>query len=266
MTVDTEIVASEQCEKFERDGYLRFDPEIPGEVLDGCLADLDARYLRNEGRPQLIDGVLYSPGLPRIRDAWRISENVKAIALAPRVLAVLEALYRKKPLCFQTLNFEVPTEQSPHSDSMHFMATPPEFMCGVWVALEDIDTDNGPLIYYPRSHKLPFLDYPDIRFEAKEEDFSDNRKFADQRNRQYEAHIGKLIEENGFEPEYGTIKKGQALVWAANLLHGGAPLNDRTRTRNSQVSHYLFKGTDSYYTPLVSSDTRKVRVEPTFIS
>ena len=32
---------------------------------------------------------------------------------------------------------------------------PEGFMCGVWVALEDMDMDNGPLVYYPGSHQLP---------------------------------------------------------------------------------------------------------------
>lgn len=26
-------------------------------------------------------------------------------------------------------------------------------MCGVWVALEQIDEDNGPLVYFPGSHQ-----------------------------------------------------------------------------------------------------------------
>jgi ectoine hydroxylase-related dioxygenase (phytanoyl-CoA dioxygenase family) len=30
-------------------------------------------------------------------------------------------------------------------------------MVGVWVALEDIDSSNGPLIYYPGSHRLPIF-------------------------------------------------------------------------------------------------------------
>jgi hypothetical protein len=268
VTVDTETLTPEQREQFERDGYLKFDPEIPGETLEGVLSDLENRYLP-EGSgsgPQLIDGVLYYPGVRRIRDAWRISENVKAIAVHHRILAVLESLYGRKPACFQTLNFEAPTEQAPHSDSIHFTPTPPEYMCGVWVALEDIDMDNGPLIYFPGSHRLPFLDYTDIPSAAIWEDYKDQWEFAKARNSQYEAHVAGLIQEYGFKPEYGTVKKGQALIWAANLLHGGAPLNDWERTRNSQVSHYLFEGSDSYYTPLVSGDSHKVRNEPTFIS
>ena len=31
-------------------------------------------------------------------------------------------------------------------------------MCGVWIALEDVDEDNGPLEYYPGSHRLPYFD------------------------------------------------------------------------------------------------------------
>ena len=48
--------------------------------------------------------------------------------------------------------------------------------------------------------------------------------------------------EHGFEAQYGTIRKGQALIWSANLLHGGAPQRDRSRTRHSQVTHYYFEG------------------------
>lgn len=28
-------------------------------------------------------------------------------------------------------------------------------MCGVWVALEDVGPDQGPLVYYPGSHRWP---------------------------------------------------------------------------------------------------------------
>ena len=109
----------------------------------------------------------------------------------------------------------MPTQQPAHSDTIHFNSRPPGFMAGVWVALEDADMDNGPLFYYPGSQKLPEVTMQDVGVEA---DYSQYPH--------YEDYIRKLVAEHGLEPEYALIKKGQALIWSANLLHGGTPAND----------------------------------------
>ena len=53
------------------------------------------------------------------------------------------------------------------------------------------------------------------------------------------------------EKAQAILKKGQALIWSANLLHGGGEHRDKTRTRHSQVTHYYFEGCQ-YYMPLES--------------
>ena len=53
------------------------------------------------------------------------------------------------------------------------------------------------------------------------------------------------------KPEYATIRRGQTLLWASNLLHGGSPQRDKSRTRYSQVTHFFFEGC-RYWTPLHS--------------
>ena len=60
-----------------------------------------------------------------------------------------------------------------------------------------------------------------------------------------------LVEAKGLQPEYFQAKKGQALIWAANLLHGGSRQKDPSLTRWSQVTHYYFEGC-SYYSPMES--------------
>jgi ectoine hydroxylase-related dioxygenase (phytanoyl-CoA dioxygenase family) len=57
------------------------------------------------------------------------------------VLGLLGVLYGREPRPFQTLNFKVGTQQRPHSDQVDFNTEPPGLMCGVWVAMEDIDED-----------------------------------------------------------------------------------------------------------------------------
>jgi len=51
----------------------------------------------------------------RVQDAWREVEAVRALALEPLILEVLETLWGRKPFAFQTLNFPVGTQQHLHS-------------------------------------------------------------------------------------------------------------------------------------------------------
>ena len=223
-------------DQYERDGYLILDSvEVPAGTLDAIVEDLDGLYVTPAHTE---DGVSY--GVHRIRNAWKMSTNVKALALAPNVLSLLKDLYGRNPIGWQTLNFWKGTEQAPHSDALHFNSMPPGFMCGVWVALEDINMDKGPVVYYAASHKLPELTPQDIGLQA---DFSEYKK--------YEAHIDELIKERGLEPGYATIPKGHALIWASNLLHGGSRRSDPTLTRHSQVTFYFFEGC-RFWQPMTS--------------
>ena len=114
-------------------------------------------------------------------------------------------------------------------------------MVGVWVALEDVDEDNGPLLYYPGSHKLHEYSMDDFDLEPGYHNYH-----------KYEEHIAQLVEQEKLEGEYGVIKKGDALIWHANLLHGGAEQKDSARSRHSQVTHYYFADC-KYYTPMNST-------------
>jgi hypothetical protein len=89
----------------------------------------------------------------------------QAVALAPAVLGLLRTLYGRDPHPFQTLNFKYGTEQRPHADAVHFNTEPLGLMCGVWVAMEDIDADCGPLVKYPGSHKLPYASPSEVGIE-----------------------------------------------------------------------------------------------------
>ncbi len=218
--------------------------DFPDDDLDARIerikADLTPRYDFAGWRAA---GWAANDGL-RVQDAWRTNEDVRAIAANQTVLDLLSKLYGRRAFPFQTLNFPVGTQQHVHSDSVHFSSVPERFMCGVWLALEDIHEDAGPLVYYPGSHRWPIL-YNDAIGRVAAANTVD---FAQP---PYEAAWRALIEATGTRPEYFRPKKGQALIWAANLLHGGSRQNDPERTRWSQVTHYYFENC-AYYTPAFS--------------
>jgi ectoine hydroxylase-related dioxygenase (phytanoyl-CoA dioxygenase family) len=183
----------------------------------------------------------------RLRDAWKYEPHVRQIAANQTLLNLLTALYGKPAWPFQTLNFPVGTQQTMHSDVVHFHSVPERFMCGVWVALEDIDLDNGPLFYYPGSHQWPVYSNEHIgRCMAT---------YPAQATQQpFEKMWQALVDVHGAQPFQFHAKKGQALIWAANLLHGGSPHLNRNRSRWSQVTHYFFDDC-AWYSPIFSDPT-----------
>ena len=71
----TEILSAEDREQFDRDGYMVIDSVgSPKGVLDGVVTDLEDLYTSKEGEEK---GVGYFRH--RIRNGWKISENVKAV-------------------------------------------------------------------------------------------------------------------------------------------------------------------------------------------
>jgi len=218
-------------------------------VLPGFFSDIaqQAQQLRQDLEPifngEQSSGRSHPLGTPvdRLQDAFKFSNTVKQIACEPQLITLLSKLYGRQAFAFQTLNFKQGSQQAAHTDSVHFHSAPERFMCGVWVALEDVELDAGPLCYYPGSHTLPVYDCRQIGFTPSD---TINQTV-------YEPTWNKLIEAHGLHKKVFVARAGDALIWAANLLHGGEPILRPGATRWSQVTHYYFEGCE-YYTPMQS--------------
>ncbi|MBV8750266.1 MAG: phytanoyl-CoA dioxygenase family protein, partial [Candidatus Eremiobacteraeota bacterium] len=210
---------------YRRDGFVIIED---ARILDGL--DVDSIWARLASR-------FAADGSGRVQDAWATEPAVRAIAAHPMVIDVLRLLYGREPYPFQTLNFLNGTEQRTHSDFIHFSSMPSGFMCGVWTALEDITLRQGPLHYYPSSHRLPELDYDDLGVPRVVGEPTWKNPNTPVSYVAYEDRIDAVARENGFRREELAIPRGTFLIWSANLLHGGSPRDDRTLTRKSQVTH-----------------------------
>jgi hypothetical protein len=185
-------------------------------------------------------------GERRVQDAWKFNADVREIAANETVLALLSKLYGREAFPFQTLNFPVGTQQDAHADSVHFSSLPERFMCGVWLAMEDITADAGPLFYIAGSHKWPIITNGLIGRRG----FGSTLESAQE---PYGQAWDALCKANNTHKTTLLARKGQALIWCANLLHGGSPQTDTTKTSWSQVTHYYFDDC-IYYTPAFSDE------------
>jgi hypothetical protein len=222
-------------------------------VLDFPDPEIDARIARITSILAPRYGVDFADpasdktiGERRIQDAWKFDDDVRAIAANQALLDLLSKLYGRRAFPFQTLNFPVGTQQDAHTDTVHFSSLPERFMCGVWLAMEDITAGSGPLFYYPGSQRWPIMTNALIgRSGAGEK--------PDSAQHPYAAAWHALCAANRSEPQTFLARKGQALIWTANLLHGGTLQHDATLTRWSQVTHYYFDDC-LYYTPAHSDE------------
>jgi len=227
-----------------RDGFavLDFpDPDIDMRI-NRIRRELAPRFGFDDNDPECIK----LGCLSRIQDAWASHPDVQAIAANPTVIDLLSRLYGRHAFPFQTLNFPVGTQQHLHTDSVHFSSIPPKFMCGVWLAMEDVQADAGPLCYVPGSHKWPSLDNCMIARRGTGVE-------VESAQAPFEDAWAALIAEHQAKTQQFLARKGQALIWAANLLHGGSVQNNPKLTRWSQVTHYYFDDC-VYYTPALSDE------------
>ncbi|MBS1583457.1 MAG: phytanoyl-CoA dioxygenase family protein [Bacteroidetes bacterium] len=167
----------------------------------------------------------------KVMFAFHHSQLLRTAVHDRRILDVMDFLLGKRMQVFQSINFLTGSEQAAHSDSIHMTTYPLGYMSAAWIALERMTPDNGPLIYHPGSHKLPYLlngsyDHGGNRFVIGEDAYA-----------RYEEAVDKAVAEGRFDRVEFLAQPGDVLIWHANLLHGGKRMTVPNASRKSMVIH-----------------------------
>ena len=157
------------------------------------------------------------------------------LLLSSELLKLLDIYFDKKTALNSCIYFEEGSQQCIHRDTPYFWSQPysGEFV-GVWFALEDTNTQNGKLEYYPYGHKI---NIDQIELSNKNIDKETYKLFD-----LYGEEIERSCKENKLNIESPDVQKGDVIIWHANLPHGGSIINDKSLTRHSIVAHYLPEG------------------------
>ena len=227
---DTSI--QEQLITWSEKGYLVLNKLFDDETIDAINKDTDEIY--RQGAVKLT----HDNKLPFLN---KLSPVIEQATHNKKLIRVLEFIFDKKAIPFQTLNFLKGSGQRAHSDSIHMTTYPLGYLIAAWVALEDIHPDSGPLFYYPGSHKLPYLLNDDF------ENYSSKLSLGKKDYKDYEEMTTRIIESQDLQPEIFLPEKGDVLIWHANLIHGGTPVKNPMLTRKSMVIHYYAEDVVKYH-------------------
>lgn len=215
-------------ETWVRDGYM---------ILGGFLTHQACDEINKE-TADLIESsrVKFDYTNSRVMNIYKQSPIVNEFINNRRICRLLSFALGKKVSPFQTISFLKGSQQKTHSDSIHMTTQPPGYLAATWLALEDITMESGPLHYFPGSQKLPYIMNKDF-------DHGSTKLTVGQKlYANYELKIQEEIKNRRLEKQIFLPKKGDMLIWHANLLHGGEKRQNESSSRKSLVTHYFCEG------------------------
>jgi ectoine hydroxylase len=222
----------QQVSGWSSKGYMILENFFDESTCDAMNAEIDSLMKRKQ--LQFTNG-------NKLMFANKKSKLIHSVANDAGLKKLLSFILDTEVVAFQTINFIEGSQQHAHSDSIHMTTYPLGYLIAAWIALEDVHHANGPLFYYPGSHKLPYL---------LNEDYNEGEtalRLGKKQYTDYETVLEGLVKQNGYQPQEFHAKKGDVLVWHANLVHGGAPIIAKGTTRKSMVVHYYAKDVIKYH-------------------
>ena len=193
------------------------------DVLDGPHA---GRWFRLANAPEGARDTAY-----KLNNLFARRADIRRVALAPPLRAAVAQLLEGEPTICNSLNFERGSQQAFHIDTWYMPPPAEGRMVVASICLDGVDADNGPIAYYPGSHRIPPYRFSDGRLNERAEEAPLCR-----------AYLEREIAARGLQPVEFRGASGDVLLWHAQLVHGGRPIGDLARTRASLVVHYWRAG------------------------
>ena len=240
-------------------GYVILPQAVAHDAIDKVIAEVDAIWRRVDASYLIeLDGNL-SPLSPELRaqryklvDLYARSKAALQVAFAEPLHHFLRTIFERDVVLFQSLSFERGSGDPVHQDSAYVVVTSPLEFAAAWIALEDIRPGSGELEYYPGSHRLP-----EHHFGGGHRNWNRGRDGVEPRT-SYLTGLHERSHAHGLRIARFLPKKGDVLVWSADLAHGGSEITEPDLSRRSLVCHYCPRDVKPYYMSLLK-DRRTYR-------
>jgi phytanoyl-CoA hydroxylase len=231
---------AESLGHFISHGYVVFPRAIASDVIDDYVAFFERAwdrpppgiYAHSGGAVHLLSRSLYDR-VTKVSDLHYYFARAEKIVFPASVKRFLELIYEREAVVFQSMSMRKGSEEALHIDTGPLTLTEPLSLAGAWIALEDVRHGSGEFQFVPGSHRTPEVLNNGVS-KAHNNDFAAYHAVLEAIRRQCETA--------NLSTKYFMAKKGDVLIWAADLMHGGAPIRDHTLTRQSLVFHYMPHG------------------------
>ena len=237
-----EVLSESQIKSYQESGYLVLESHLPDEIIDSIRAEIGAfedesRDMQvSNDRLELEDGhTSEQPRVRRIRLPHKISDVIRELMYSDFILAPARDLIGPDIRLHTTkLNMKSAENGAAiewHQDYAFYPHTNDDILA-IGVIIDDMESENGPLMVYPGSHRGPVY----------------NHHVDD-------VFAGAFIpSEVGLNPDDAVELKGPAgsiSIHHGRMVHGSA---QNTSTRSRRILFYEMMAADAF--PIVGSLTQ----------
>jgi phytanoyl-CoA hydroxylase len=166
----------------------------------------------------------------KVSDLHYFFPKAGEIVFSPAVRRFLERIYERPAAVFQSMSMRKGSEEILHIDTGPLTLSEPMSLAAAWIALEDVVAGAGPFQYVPGSHRIPET----LNAGVSKGHNGDMAAYSQVLQSTLD-HCAAA----GLSTHYFIARKGDVLIWSADLMHGGAPIADHSLTRQSLVCHYM---------------------------
>ena len=214
-------------EHYEREGWAVVEGVFSGEDCEEFVAhmlDLHAGKKSLEGfAPREADQ------LQRTHNQHWYDPVARDWLIAPPLKEPLTQCLSDEPDGIQTMCFWVGSEQGRHQDQYYL----PGCM-SAWIALIDVDEDNGAMWVQSGSHRGRLL---------TGSDFAEGGEFYEW---DYNAAVDELCTRNATPETPVCVRQGDVVFFDGVLVHRGGPIGVPGAYRHSLANHYIARGFDRW--------------------
>jgi len=195
-------------ERYGRDGVIKVEALISRESVASIREAIDAYTKKNLPSLPPEDYVLEADG-KSVRNLWRMHDHEAyfgEFARTPSIIAIVKRLVHDDPVLMGVESFNKPARVGsavpPHQDNAYFCMAPPDVLT-VWIAVDEVTQENGPIYYVPGSHVNGILPHLPSGVAGNS--------------------MGIANPEAYDEPFIGLLAPGDALIHHAETIHYSAP-------------------------------------------
>ena len=222
---------AELREQYERDGVIRLRQLFDASTLERVGRELE-RYIREIG-PMLSDAdIVREADGESVRNLWRMEHHdafFRELAADADLRKLLTGFLHGEPELMAVETFNKPAKVGsgvpPHQDNAYFCHQPPDVLT-VWIAIDPVTRENGPVYYIRGSHQRGML--PHRPSGVKGNSMGLDAAFDDS------------------APLVGTLDPGDALIHHCQTIHYSEP-NETDQSRRALVM--VFKGCEATVDP-----------------